>query len=164
MRLLEPDEYAESVCCIDLASLYERGVRGLLIDMDNTLRPRDTGVVPQPVLDWLHRAELMGFGLCVVSNNWHANVLADCAAMGLEAVHKSMKPLPFAFSTALRKMGCGRSQAVAIGDQLLTDVLGAKLCGISTILVVPQCRKDVKITGLVRKLEKKLIGNRKPSR
>ncbi len=162
MRIFEPDCYLKSVCDIDLPELVGKGVRCLLLDMDNTLRPRDTGVVPDGVQAWMQQAKEMGFRLCVVSNNAHVNVRRDAAAMGIAAVRMAMKPLPFGFLAALRKMGCKRCEAVAIGDQLLTDILGARLCGISPILVVPQSRRDIKITTMVRKLEKKLLHGRRP--
>ncbi len=157
MSILKPNEYLESVSLIDLEMLAQCKIRCLLLDMDNTLRPRDTGVVPFDVLDWINKAKQMGFELCIVSNNCHKSVIEDASQLGLSVVNKALKPLPFAFRTALKKCGCVSCEAVVIGDQLLTDVLGANLCGLKSILVVPQCKKDIQITSFVRKIENKLI-------
>ncbi len=159
MSILKPNEYLESVSQIDLKKLYQSNIKCLLLDMDNTLRPRDTGVVPNEVLEWINKAKLMGFRLCIVSNNWHIDVIDDASTLGLLAVNKALKPLPFAYMSALKKCDCKRSEAVVIGDQLLTDILGASLYGLKSILVIPQCKKDIQITSLVRKLENKLVSH-----
>lgn len=165
MSCLEPDEYLTRIEMVDLDDLWDRGFRCLLLDMDNTIRPRDTHVVPGSVLSWLDQARVMGFRMCVVSNNWHDDVLVESGKLGLDVVHRSMKPLPFAFSKARRRCRCGKGETVVIGDELFTDVLGGNLAGLLTILTVPQSDTDIKFTTRLRSLEKRVLGEGcKPSK
>lgn len=163
MSVFKPDAYLTSIEKVDLGNLWDRGIRCLLLDMDNTIRPRDTHVVPQSVLDWLDEARGLGFRMCVVSNNWHGNVLEESAKLGLDVVHRSMKPLPFAFSKARRRCGCSKRESVMIGDELFTDILGGNLAGLMAILVVPQSDADIRFTARLRKLEERLLGDSEPS-
>lgn len=163
MSVFKPDAYLTRIEKVDLRKLWDGGIRCLLLDMDNTIRPRDTHVVPQSVLDWLDEARSMGFGMCVVSNNWHGNVLDESARLGLDVVHKSMKPLPFAFSKARRRCGYGKRETAMIGDELFTDILGGNLAGLMTILVVPQSDADIRFTTRLRRLEERLLGDSEPS-
>ena len=49
-----------------------------------------------------------------------------------------------------------------VGDQLLTDVLGAHLVGLKAFLVVPLAEVDLKHTLVLRGLERGLMGAREP--
>ena len=164
MPFFRPDEFLTSVTKVDLDGLWERGVRCLLLDLDNTLLPRDTGVVPDDVRAWLDAARDRGFALHLVSNNWHSTVFAEAEALGLPIIHKSMKPFPAAYIVARRRMGVTRRQAVAIGDQLMTDVLGAHLSGMKAILLLPQATKDLKHTLLLRRIERLILRGAEPTR
>ncbi|MGI6216435.1 MAG: YqeG family HAD IIIA-type phosphatase [Coriobacteriales bacterium] len=165
MALFKPDEYLSSIDKIDLDELASSGIRCLFVDIDNTLRPRDTRVVPKPALEWLDAAGEAGIGVMLVSNNWHASALSFAESLGLPVIHKAMKPLPFAYMIAMRRMGVGRRESAAVGDQLLTDILGAHLCGMKAIMVEPQTSVDLKHTAVMRKIERALLGgDMKPSR
>ena len=135
MSLLRPDRYLTSVTALDLSALWAAGKRGLLLDRDNTLVPRDTRTMPDDVRAWVADARAMGFALCLVSNNWARNVRPDAEAISADLVSRAAKPLPFALRHALRKIGVRRQQALLVGDQVFTDVLGAHLAGIESVLV-----------------------------
>ncbi|MBR2834579.1 MAG: YqeG family HAD IIIA-type phosphatase [Coriobacteriales bacterium] len=150
-------EPVEDVSCIDLDVLWDAGKRGLLIDRDNTVVPRDTKEIPQSAIDWIKAAEEKGFKICLVSNNWKKNVLKDAEKLGCSLVSRAAKPLPFSLWHALNKLGIKREEAVLIGDQVFTDILGAKLAGITPILVQPQTTVDLAYTAFLRKYERALI-------
>ena len=75
---------------------------------------------------------------------------------------KAVKPFPFAFLIALRRVGSTRRRAAVIGDQLFTDVLGGGLLGMQTILVSPLSPTDLPHTLLLRRLEAMLLAGREP--
>ena len=164
MALFRPDEFLTRITKVDLDELKAKGIQCLLLDLDNTLLPRDTGVVPQDILEWLEQAKFKGFRICLVSNNWHASVFDVARMLGLPIVHKSMKPFPAALIVARRRMGCNRKNSIAIGDQLMTDVVGAHLAFMKVILVLPLAQKDLKHTLLLRKVEARLLRGAKPTR
>lgn len=160
--MLAPDFYVQSVFGMDLGILTERGVDTLLVDLDNTLLARNSGTVSDEARAWVKRAEAAGFRICLVSNNWHGRVSGVASELGLELVAKAVKPLPFAFMIALRKLGSNRRRAAAVGDQLFTDILGGKLLGMATVMVVPLSSSDLPHTLVLRRLERIVLAGRRP--
>lgn len=157
-----PDYYLDSVLSIDLDGLQARGITNILIDLDNTLLPRDRDEIPQELRTWAHLLKEKGFKVCLLSNNWHGRIVDVAGDLGFELVSKAVKPLPPAYLIALHKLGAKASETAMIGDQLFTDVLGGTLMGMTTIMVLPLCEKDLKHTLMLRKLEKLIIRDRKP--
>lgn len=161
--MLQPTLYYHSVHSIDLEELKRQGVDTLLVDLDNTLLPRDTNVVPTELHTWAQSLKEQGFTVCLVSNNWHERVFGVATELGFELVAKAIKPLPFAFLIALRKVGSIRKRSAVIGDQLFTDVLGGNLLGMRTVLVTPLSSRDLPHTLLLRRIERMILAGRQPS-
>jgi uncharacterized protein len=157
-----PDLYLQSVCEIDLDALKARGVDTLLVDLDNTLLPRDSDAIPADIAEWSERLKGSGFAVCLVSNNWHDRVHTVARELGFSLVAKAVKPLPFAFLRALRLVASTRERSAIVGDQLFTDVLGGKLLGIMTIMVLPLSSSDLPHTLLLRRVERVLLAGRQP--
>jgi uncharacterized protein len=160
--VLSPDLYLRGVLDIDLDALAVQGVDTLLMDLDNTLLPRDSSVIPGDVAAWAASLPARGFRVCLVSNNWHERVHQVAEELGFQLVAKAVKPLPFAFWRALQLMGVRRKQCAVVGDQMFTDVLGGKLLGIKTIMVLPLSQSDLPHTLLLRHVERVLLGGRQP--
>lgn len=160
--MLQPDLYVESIFGLDLAELSSRGVDTLLVDLDNTLLARNSEVVSEDAKRWAIHAKSLGFKVCLVSNNWHGRVEGVASEIGLEIVAKGVKPLPFSFLIALKKLGSTRRSAATIGDQLFTDVLGGRLLGMKTVMVVPLSSSDLPHTLVLRKLERVILAGRQP--
>ena len=163
MALLEPDRYFARITRIDIErDLLGAGYRCVLLDIDNTILSRETHEVPRDVGLWLGKARDAGVGFCLLSNNWHANVHELAAQLELPIVAKAMKPLPPAFLVALRRMGAKRAETVVVGDQLMTDVLGAHLVGMRAYLLAPLVEKDLPHTLFLRNFERAIMGDRQP--
>jgi uncharacterized protein len=160
--VLSPDLYYRSVLEIDLETLSARGVDTLLMDLDNTLLPRDSNIVPDEVKAWASNLTAHGFSVCLVSNNWHERVFRVADELGFQLVSKAVKPLPFAFFKALDKAGAKRRSAAVVGDQLFTDILGGKFMGITTVLVEPMSTADLPHTLMLRRIERVLLAGREP--
>jgi HAD superfamily phosphatase (TIGR01668 family) len=162
MSLFRPDEYFTSVGEIDLDRLRHEGIEALIVDLDNTLLPRDSGDVPAWAAEWAGIAR-ESFGVCLVSNNWHERVRAVADELGVQLVSRALKPLPFAFRRALGLLEADASRTAVVGDQVFTDVLGGNLVGARTILVEPLSRSDLPHTLLLRRLEHRIMAGRRPS-
>jgi HAD superfamily phosphatase (TIGR01668 family) len=160
--LLTPDLYVRSVGAIDLDALRSEGVLALLVDLDNTLLPRDTSEFTAEALAFADRVRDSGMRACLVSNNWHARVHSAAEELGFGLVPRALKPLPFAFHKALRLLGAAPCEAAVIGDQMFTDVLGGNLVGARTVLVSPLSATDLPHTLLLRKLEARILKGRGP--
>lgn len=161
-RLLTPDRYVSSVHAVDLDELRASGIRALLLDLDNTLLPRDTNVVPDELKGWAADLCRRGFSACLVSNNWHERVGRVADELGFELVDKAIKPLPFAFRAALRRLGATPAEAAVIGDQIFTDILGGNALGMRTVLVSPLSATDLPHTLFLRAIEARILAGRVP--
>jgi HAD superfamily phosphatase (TIGR01668 family) len=159
---LKPDLYYSSVASVDLEGLASRGITALLVDLDNTLLPRDTSQLPAAALEFAERVRSAGMTACLVSNNWHERVHSAASELGFDLVPRAVKPLPFAFLAGLRRLGAERAQAAVIGDQLFTDILGGNALGMLTVLVRPLSSTDLPHTLLLRRLEGRVLGGRTP--
>jgi len=163
MPLLAPDDYLSSVLLVDPEALRAQGVRVVLLDIDNTLVPRDTHVLSAETKEWVGRLKDCGLRPCLLSNNWHRVVFAYADELDVPIVYKAMKPLPFAYLRAVRKAGRVKGEkAVMIGDQIFTDILGARILRLGAILVTPQATRDLWYTLLLRRLEQLVLGDRQP--
>lgn len=161
--LLRPNEYLPDVHAIDVDRLVSLGVRGLLIDLDNTLLPRDTNEVPPDLRAWAVALAERGLKVCLVSNNWHDRVREVAADLGISLVAKAIKPLPFAFWRALRMLDLRARECAVVGDQLFTDILGGNTVGCRTILVQPLSATDLPHTLVLRRLESLIMRGQEPT-
>lgn len=160
--MLTPDIYVRSVLDIDLDALLARGVDTLLMDLDNTLLPRDSSIVPPEIIEWSGVLADKGFTVCLVSNNWHERVHEVAKELGFCLVAKAIKPLPFAFLRAMKVVGSKRKRSAVVGDQMFTDVLGGKLLGITTVMVLPLSASDLPHTLMLRRVERVLLAGKQP--
>lgn len=135
-RLL-PDQIVNTVYDIDLQALKARGVRGLITDLDNTLVSAKTPLATPALTRWLDAVEEAGFKVVIVSNNNRTRVSRFADPLGIPYVHAARKPASRAFRSALQQMQLQPEQAVVVGDQMLTDVLGGHRMGLKAILVAP---------------------------
>lgn len=153
--------YVAAVELIDPRGLADEGVRLVLVDRDNTCVPRDTKRPPVAVLRWLDAVRAQGIETYVVSNNFHTDqVRASARELGCDFVDHAMKPAPFALERAMEAVGARPEDTVMVGDQVFTDVLAGNLAGCRTILVRPQCRRDLWYTYIFRLFERLALRGR----
>ncbi len=163
MAFLQPERYFSRLTRVNIRhDLCDAGFENVLLDIDNTILSRDTNAVPRDVGLWLAQARDAGIVFCFLSNNWHKNVHELAAELELPIVAKAMKPCPAAFFMALRTIGAKRSNTVMIGDQLMTDVLGAHLAGIKAYLIAPLVEQDLPHTLMLRTIERAVMRTRLP--
>lgn len=163
MSILSPRLFHRAVTDIDLDALSAAGIDTLLIDIDNTILPRDTGEMTSELSAWSKALLERGFKVCLVSNNWHDHVKRIAESLGFDMVPKALKPLPFGFLKAIERAGGSRATAAVIGDQIFTDILGGNLLGLTTVLVLPLSDSDLPHTLVLRRLEKLVLNGRQPT-
>ena len=148
-----PDYYAESAYVIPYDILYQKGVRGLLYDIDNTLVEHDEDATDRAV-ELLGRLKSMGFSITLLSNNNEERVARFNRRAQVDYIYKAGKPSPKSYQKAMEQMGTDQGSTVFIGDQLFTDIWGAKRAGIPAWLVRPIAKHEEIQIVLKRKLEK----------
>ena len=117
--------------------LAKKHIKGLLLDLDNTLTTHNNPVPPQSSLDWLTKMKAAGIKLMIVSNNHAPRVKPFAEQLELDFVPEGKKPLTFGYTKAIAKLGLNKKNVAAVGDQIFTDVLGSNLKGIRSIFVFP---------------------------
>jgi len=138
LEKFRPHICAQSLYDVDLQDLKSKGIRCILLDMDNTLLPWKGIHIPQSTRDWVETATDMGFKLCIVSNTHSPRRLKTVGEeLGIKTVCKAVKPRRRGFHSAMRMLNSTAEQCVVIGDQMLTDVFGGRRSGMLTILVKP---------------------------
>lgn len=158
-----PEKYLYRISDIDLAKdIIDKGYKNILLDVDNTILTRDTSTVPTDVSKWIDKARSLDLKICLISNDWHENVVSISKELKLPIVVKSLKPLPPAFFRAMKKINAKKKETIMIGDQLMTDVFGAHAVGLKCYLVKPLVKKDLIHTLLLRKIENVILRKTSP--
>ena len=157
LDFLKPDLYVPSVLKIPLAELKRRGLRGLILDLDNTIAEWNRPVVDPEMVAWLNGLSGQGLKACLVSNSLHRRVGPVAKTFGLPAVPRAGKPRRRAFRQAMSLLGLGPQETAMVGDQLFTDILGGKRLGLYTVLVVPISQREFIGTKVIRRLERMAI-------
>lgn len=137
--------------------LKKLGIRGLILDLDNTLTTHDNPVPGEGVLDWLDIMKKNNIRLMIVSNNHAPRVKPFADMLGLEFVSEGKKPLTKGFKEAVEKMGIPKKHIAAVGDQIFTDVLGAGLFGVKMLYVDPIEHEKTTFFKVKRKCEKPFL-------
>lgn len=148
-----PDRYVASTYVIDFEKLYSEGVRGLIFDIDNTLVPHGAPA-DERAEELFARLKRIGFNCCLISNNQEPRVKMFNKNIQVDYVYNAHKPSTKNYVKAMEIMGTGTADTVFIGDQLFTDVWGAKRAGIPSILVKSIHPKEEIQIVLKRYLEK----------
>lgn len=155
LKKLIPRQQVNSIYDIDLQELWKQGYRGIITDLDNTLVGAKAPLATSELTDWLKVVSQIGFRVVVVSNNKRTRVTKFAEPLSLPFIFRAKKPIGLSFRRALRIMNVSAGQAVVIGDQMLTDVLGGNRMGLYTIMVLPISPKDEGFfTKINRRLEK----------
>lgn len=145
MKALCPDVCKDSVTEIDKFLLDSFGVKGMLIDLDNTLGGYDDKLPSQSVSNWMKTLLNSGVSVCIISNNSHKErVAAYAEVLGVNWKNLSLKPLPFRIKKARKEMGLKRDEVIVVGDQVLTDILAAKLGRMKSILVTSVAKRKAR--------------------
>lgn len=163
LKRFYPGAYVDSVFDIDFSMLYAKGYRGILFDVDNTLVHHGDDSNPQ-VDQLFQRLHDMGFRTLLLSNNNVARLERFNKNIHTLYLPEAGKPDPAGYLKALELLDVPKEQALCIGDQIFTDILGANRSGIDNILVhYIQIHKTKKI-GIRRHLENFILKWYKGSR
>ncbi|WP_099205348.1 YqeG family HAD IIIA-type phosphatase [Scatolibacter rhodanostii] len=137
MSFFKPSFMMREITQITPAMLKGMGVEALLLDVDNTLVSYVEHEPVKGAIAWVKQMEEAGLKLIIVSNNYASRVGPFADKFGLPYITFSMKPLPFGYIKASKFLKVPHNKCAIIGDQIFTDVIGANLCGMKSILLEP---------------------------
>ncbi len=160
LEMFYPDVYISSAYKIDFQKYYASGYRGIIFDIDNTLVTHGAPADDKS-MELIRQLKEIGFGVLFLSNNKEPRVKMFGDAVGGKYIFKGGKPAKKGYIKAMELLGTKRNTTLFIGDQLFTDVWGAKNTGIFSILVQPIDRKEEIQIVLKRYLEKIVLSSYK---
>ena len=137
MPLLAPTVVFRRASAITPQYLQNRGIRALVLDVDNTLTAHDSQHLPADIAAWLEAMKAAGMQMMIVSNNNAARVAPFAARLGLPFCSMACKPFFPGLARARRAFGVQKCEMALVGDQIYTDVLAANLYGIPMLTVLP---------------------------
>lgn len=150
--------YVPSLAEVDLDDLVTRGIKAIMLDLDNTLLPWKDRNLPPQSLEWVRSALDRGIKLCIASNTHNPGRLRAIAGeLGIPCKDKLGKPGRRGLSKAMASMGSTAPTTAIIGDQIFTDILGGNRLRILTILVKPMHTREFIGTKFSRMLERPVM-------
>lgn len=154
---LYPDIYLENVKEINMELLKKHDIKGLILDIDNTLIDYDKNIL-DGTKEWCSELKKQGIKMCILSNTNKVNKVKKVAdALELEYEYFAHKPSKKGFNKAKQILKLEEKNIAVVGDQIFTDVWGGNRSNMKTILTKPIDKRDILITRLKRPFEKIFI-------
>lgn len=158
--LVIPNMYKKNIYEIDYKKLKKLNINSLIFDIDNTILKVDDLFVPDTLIALFEELKKEGFNICIVSNNGLNRVKSPAEKLNVKYIADAKKPKREAFDKALELLNSKAINTAMVGDQMLSDIKGAKVYGLYTILVDPLENKynlQTKVSRILQdKMEKKL--------
>lgn len=130
-----PTIIVDSITDLSPGFLKSRGIELLMLDFDNTIVPYTTNIPTEEMSAWLKAMASGDIKICVVSNSKKDRVKIFCAQYGIDCITHARKPFSDGIRRCMAQYGLTPSQCALAGDQIFTDILGARSCGLTAILV-----------------------------
>ncbi|MGE5614819.1 MAG: YqeG family HAD IIIA-type phosphatase [Bacillota bacterium] len=137
--------------------LEKHNIKGLILDIDNTLVPNHTPEADEKTEKWIEGLMSAGYKMCIVSNARKRRVEKFNSRLKLPAVYNAMKPRMAAFTKAARIMGLESRHVAVVGDQVFTDIYGGNRAGMFTILVNPLDSRENMLIRFKRIFERRIL-------
>ena len=155
--MLFPKQMVHRVTDISPMDLKSNGIRGLILDIDNTLTTHDNPIPSEGVSAWLDSVRSNGIQMLVLSNNHAPRVEPFAKILGLDYIAEGKKPLSTGFKRCAATLGMRKAELCIVGDQIFTDILGGNLFGCYSILVEPIQPESTAFFKFKRFLEKIIL-------
>ncbi len=155
-----PDAFEKTVFDIDYKALKNKNIKVLFFDIDNTLIPYDLHLPNEALKHLFKTLKNLEFEVVFISNNHQKRIKNFSEPLNIPYIHSAKKPLKTGFKRAYLKLNTSvsKDEIMLIGDQIMTDVYGAKRYKINVTLVEPIKRKTEKwYTKFNRKIETKIL-------
>ena len=153
-KLIKPTWCLNSIYRLQADDLHKHQIKGLIVDLDNTLVAWNCLEHTQEMVTWSQAMKTAGIQLFVLSNNHPERVHRVAEPLGLPYLAHALKPLSWAFKKAVKSLDLPKENLLVVGDQVMTDVIGARRLGLKVLLVKPLVKNDNIYTLVNRNLEK----------
>lgn len=155
--LLFPDMYCKGVPYINLDELKHNNIKGIAIDVDNTLIDYNK-IVSDDIKNWIESVKQEGFKICILSNSNKKNKVEGVAkTLNLDYIMFAQKPMKRGFKKAMRLLDLPAENIAVVGDQVFTDVIGANRMNMLSVYVEPINKKEYWYTKWKRPIEAMIL-------
>ena len=154
MSVFNPTYHAQKVTEITSEFLIKNNFRGIILDIDDTLVPHRYPNPGQNIFEWIDELKKFGIKIILVSNNFKDRVNKFAEQLNLPYISMGLKPLPFGIKKAAKKLGIPLDKILIIGDQIFTDIAGANILKIKSVLVDPVSPSKTVLLKIKRFLER----------
>ena len=140
--------------------LHKNNLKAIITDVDNTLMDYD-GNILEGINEWIDRLQKVGIKICILTNTRKPQKAEKISKMlnNIPYVYFAKKPLKGGFKRAKKKLNMDNNENIAVvGDQIMTDILGANRNHMFSILVSPLGKNEILPTRINRRIEKILFG------
>ena len=152
-----PKEYFNSVTDITIEFMEKNNLKGLILDVDNTLIDYHKNL-DEKIIEWCKDLKEKNIKMCILSNtNKLEKVTKVANALDLKFYYFAKKPLKFGFKKAQKYLGLEAQNIAVVGDQIFTDIIGGNRMKMFPILVKPLAEKDIIFTKIKRPIENLVI-------
>ncbi|MFV0380247.1 MAG: YqeG family HAD IIIA-type phosphatase [Anaerorhabdus sp.] len=142
MKLFLPNIYVNSFLDITTLLLKKYNIKVLVFDIDNTLMKHGNVIVDKELLDYIKKLKSLDLHIMLLSNNKYQRVSTIASKLNLDFIHFACKPTKKNFKKIMLKYRVDADEVMVVGDQMLTDILGANRLGMVSALVKPIDIKD----------------------
>lgn len=155
--MVYPQVYLNSVKEITMELLNKNHIQGLILDVDNTLIDFDKRM-PEGIQECIEGLKQNGIKCCILSNSNKVDKVSSVAGkLDIPFLYFAKKPFKSGFNKAKDLLKLEAENIAVVGDQIMTDVIGANRSNMFSILVKPIEEKDYLLTKIKRPLEKLII-------
>ncbi|HOV69751.1 MAG TPA: YqeG family HAD IIIA-type phosphatase [Clostridia bacterium] len=157
MGKLFPDLVYGRLYDIKLDILHEKGIKNILIDLDNTLIRWKANIIDEKTIEWVNNSKEAGLKLCIVSNSNGNRAQAIAEKLDIKFIKNAAKPFGKGIRRAMEMLNADKTNTAIVGDQLFTDVLGGNRAGLFTVLLEPIHKDEFFYTKIVRIFERRKL-------
>jgi len=160
-NFLLPREFVTTVFEITPEKLESIGIKGIITDLDNTLIEWDRPDATEEIAAWMKLMQDAGIRIIIASNNNQERVKRFAEPLGIPFIFRAKKPLGAAYYAAMKEIRLKSNEVAMVGDQLLTDIMGANRLKLYTFLVRPVAESDGFVTLFNRFVERRVFNSLK---
>ena len=156
-----PDMYVQSIYRINYEKLKKKGIKCIIFDLDNTIAPVNIENPSKEAIELMFKIKELDIKPILMSNSGKKRVEPFRNKLEIDSCASAGKPFKKSYEKILSIYRFNREEIACVGDQLLTDVLGANLNSMTSILVNPISKKDrasTKINRVIEKIIMKILG------
>ncbi|MDQ3397182.1 MAG: YqeG family HAD IIIA-type phosphatase [Deinococcota bacterium] len=155
--LLRPKLVVSAVHEVTLDLLREHKLSAVMVDLDDTLvAAAHEGLDPR-FSNWAKSLHDAAVPVLMLSNGSPSRVAKYAALLEIPSFAMVGKPSLWAFRKGLKVLERPAQETAMVGDQLFTDILGANLIGMASILVDPLSPGRLPHTRFLRKVERLIL-------